>query len=70
MVSGSIRLKLSKGHAIVVGRKSATSLYSKELATYSTEDQFDHSAALGFIKLWGLPTKVYSMVNKGQGGKA
>jgi argininosuccinate synthase len=54
-VSGVIRMKLSHGHCIVVGRKSEHSLYSHSLATYDTGDQFDHNAALGFIKLWGLP---------------
>jgi argininosuccinate synthase len=54
-VSGVVRVKLSHGQCMVVGRKSEHSLYSHELATYETGDQFDHNAALGFIKLWGLP---------------
>ena len=54
-VSGVVRLKLQPGQCIVVGRKSEHSLYSHSLATYETGDQFDHNAALGFIKLWGLP---------------
>ncbi|RFB36101.1 argininosuccinate synthase [Brevibacillus sp. VP] len=62
-VTGIVRVKLHKGQAIVVGRKSDASLYSHELATYNSGDQFDHKAALGFIKLWGLPTKVYSQIN-------
>ncbi|GAB7387988.1 argininosuccinate synthase [Bacillaceae bacterium] len=65
-VTGTVRVKFFKGHATVVGRKSASSLYSFELATYNPEDQFDHNAAVGFIKLWGLPTKVYATVNKGK----
>ncbi len=54
-VSGVVRVKLSSGHCAVVGRKSEHSLYNHSLATYDTGDQFDHNAALGFIKLWGLP---------------
>jgi argininosuccinate synthase len=54
-VSGTVRLKLSRGHCAVVGRKSEHSLYSHGLATYDSGDQFDHNAALGFIKLWALP---------------
>ena len=53
-VSGQVRLKLFKGQAIVVGRKSEHSLYSHKLATYERGDQFDHEAAKGFIRLWGL----------------
>ena len=56
-VTGLIRLKLFKGKAVVVGRKSSYSLYKKDLATYETGDTFDHQAAPGFIKLFGLGIK-------------
>ncbi|RLL42739.1 argininosuccinate synthase [Oceanobacillus piezotolerans] len=62
-VSGTVKVKLYKGHAQVVGRESAHSLYDFDLATYNKDDAFDHEAALGFIKLWGLPTKVHAAVN-------
>ncbi|HHY72726.1 MAG TPA: argininosuccinate synthase [Bacillus bacterium] len=62
-VTGVVRVKLYKGNAIVDGRKSDYSLYNENLATYTTEDTFDHTAAIGFTKLWGLPTQVNSMVN-------
>ncbi len=54
-VTGSIRVKLSKGNCSVVGRKSKHSLYKKELSTYGKGDLFDQKLAEGFIKLWGLP---------------
>ncbi|MEN0644401.1 argininosuccinate synthase [Alkalicoccobacillus gibsonii] len=63
-VTGVVRVKLFKGHAIVEGRKSEFSLYNEKLATYTPDDEFDHNAAIGFISLWGLPTKVHSMINK------
>ncbi|NRD78209.1 argininosuccinate synthase [Bacillus sp. BRMEA1] len=63
VVSGTLRVKLFKGTHTVVGRKSVHSLYNEELATYTKGDAFDHNAAVGFIKLWGLPTKVYAEVN-------
>ncbi len=53
--SGTVRMKLAHGHCTIVGRKSEHSLYDHDLATYDSGDQFDHNAALGFIKLWGLP---------------
>lgn len=62
-VNGTIRVKLYKGHAIVEGRKSPNSLYDENLATYTSSDTFDQDAAVGFIKLWGLPTKVSAEVN-------
>ncbi len=61
-VTGTVRVKLFKGHVIVEGRKSPYSLYDEKLATYTSDDEFDHDAAVGFIKLWGLPTKVQSIV--------
>ena len=62
VVNGTVRLKLFKGNVITQGRKSANSLYNKNLATYTSADEFDQQAAVGFIKLWGLPTTVYSQV--------
>ena len=57
-------IKLYKGSAQVVARKSPNSLYDENLATYTSADTFDQDAAIGFIKLWGLPTKVHSEVQK------
>jgi argininosuccinate synthase len=56
-VTGTVRLKLYKGDCRVVGRKSPFALYDKGLATYDEGDQFDHTAAVGFIKIWGLPVE-------------
>ena len=53
-VTGTVRMKLFKGHATVLGRRSPKSLYNLSLATYDKGDQFDQSAAAGFIHLWGL----------------
>ncbi|WP_159723298.1 argininosuccinate synthase [Enterococcus sp. CSURQ0835] len=58
VVNGTLRVKLFKGNVIVEGRKSTNSLYDENLATYTSADTFDQAAAVGFIKLWGLPTKV------------
>ena len=68
-VSGAVRVKLFKGKATVVGRKSEHSLYSKQLATYDTGDQFDHEAARGFIRLWGLGQQTQAQRQLLKGGK-
>ena len=57
-VTGAVRMKLHKGVATAVGRKSPRSLYDFSLATYDKGDQFDRTAAVGFINIWGLPVKV------------
>jgi argininosuccinate synthase len=64
-VSGITRVRLFKGTATVVGRKSVNSLYTPDLATYGADDKFDHKAAEGFIYVWGLPTRVWSQKVRG-----
>ncbi len=54
-VTGTVRMKLFRGSATVVGRKSKYSMYDSGLSTYAEGDVFDHKAALGFIYIWGLP---------------
>ena len=61
-VTGTVRLKLFKGKCSVVGRKSPSSLYSYGLATYDKGDQFDQSAAPGFIHIWGLPVRIQAQI--------
>ncbi|MEB3261799.1 MAG: argininosuccinate synthase [Cyanobacteriota bacterium] len=60
-VNGSVRVKLHKGNATVVGRRSTShSLYVPDMATYGADDRFDHRAAEGFIYVWGLPTRLWA----------
>ncbi|HTU16866.1 MAG TPA: argininosuccinate synthase [Gemmataceae bacterium] len=68
-VAGQVRVKLYKGKATVVGRKSEHSLYSKRLATYESGDTFDHEAARGFIRLFGLSQQTQAQLQLLKGGK-
>ena len=63
-VTGDVRLKLFKGSCVANGRRSDFTLYSYKLATYTTDDEFSHEAAAGFIQLWGLPIEVWARVGK------
>ena len=64
-VNGTVRLRLHKGNAIVTGRGSIdSSLYVPELASYGSDDQFDHRAAEGFIYVWGLPIRLWSAARR------
>ncbi len=65
-VNGDIRLKLHAGSAVVTGRRSDTSLYDFNLATYDTGDTFDQSLAKGFIELWSLPSKISARRDQAQ----
>ena len=46
----------------MVGRQAPEQLYRMELATYGRGDQFDQSAAAGFIKLFGMGVRTASEV--------
>ena len=54
-VSGEVRLSLYQGSASVLGSRSPFGLYDERLATYGVGDRFDHHAATGFIRCYGLP---------------
>ena len=54
-VTGTVRLKLYKGTASVVGRSSPYSLYDEDLVTFEEgATSYDHRDAEGFIKLNAL----------------
>ena len=63
-VNGRVKIRLYKGNAIVIGRKSENnSLYREDLATYSKDDVFNHSLAEGFIYMWGMSNKIWAELN-------
>ena len=53
-VSGDVRLKLFRGNAIVVGRRSPHSLYDEKVATFEADTVYNQRDAEGFIKLNAL----------------
>jgi len=63
-VTGSIRMRLLRGTATVVGRRSPYSLYDLNLATYDKGDVFDQSASPGFIHIWGLPMRIQARTQR------
>jgi argininosuccinate synthase len=62
-VTGEARLKLYKGNATTVGRKSPYSMYSFDLATFEESD-YNQSDATGFINLYGLQLKEAAKIKK------
>jgi argininosuccinate synthase len=59
-VTGDVRLRYEQGACTVVGRRSDRSLYDLPLATYGGDDAFDQSDARGYLRLYGLPLKVWA----------
>jgi argininosuccinate synthase len=70
-VTGTVRIRLFKGNHRIVGRQSPYALYDHALATYEEGDRFDHSAAVGFIKIWGLPIETAARLEqrRARGGR-
>ena len=64
-VTGTVKLKLYKGNIIPAGTTSPYSLYSEDLVTFGESD-YDQAQAAGFINIWGLPTKVQALQEKGK----
>ena len=63
--TGTVKLKLYKGNMINAGITSPNSLYSENLVTFGESD-FDQAQSAGFINIWGLPTKVQSLLKSGK----
>ena len=58
-VSGTVGLKLFKGHARVVTRSSANALYDASLASFADSGGvFSQAASPGFIELWTLQSRM------------
>ena len=57
-VNGVVRLKIYKGNVTILGRKSDSSLYSTEMATFEEDSVYDQKDAEGFIKLNALRLKL------------
>lgn len=57
-VTGTVKMKLYKGNAIVAAKKSLYSLYNEEFATFSKDEVYNQYDAEGFINLWSLPLKI------------
>jgi argininosuccinate synthase len=63
-VTGTVRLKLYKGSAAVVGRKAPQSLYSEDYATFEADTVYDQKDAEGFIKLNALRLRIAALARR------
>ena len=67
-VSGKVRVKLYKGSISAAGVTSPNSLYNTSLASFTTGELFNHADAKGFIRLYGLPILVRSLMEQEKNG--
>jgi argininosuccinate synthase len=63
-VTGRVKLRLYKGNLIVLGRHCDKSLYSKDWVTFEADKFYNQADATGFIRLFGLPIKMESLLRK------
>jgi argininosuccinate synthase len=63
-VTGKVRFKLYKGHALYAGAESPHSLYSEDLASFVMGEGYNPADATGFIHLFGLPMKVQGLMRR------
>ncbi len=60
-VTGTVRLKLYKGNATVLGRKSARTLYRPDFATFEADQVYRQKDAEGFINLNALRLRIRAL---------
>jgi len=63
--TGSVTLKLYKGSVTVASRKSPYSLYREDISSFENGAIYNQADAAGFIRLYGLPTRVRAMLERG-----
>ncbi len=63
-VSGTVRMKLYKGNATVVGRSSPNSLYRQDYVTFEKDSVYNQKDAEGFIKLNALRLRLLAARNQ------
>jgi argininosuccinate synthase len=63
-VNGDVVIKLYKGQATAVKKRSPNSLYSESFATFGEDDVYDQKHAEGFIRLYSLASRIRAMNNK------
>ncbi len=62
--TGKVRLKLYKGNIVPAGVESPFSAYIQDLASFTDTDFYNQKDAIGFIRIFGLPTKVNGIINR------
>ena len=65
-VTGDVAVRLYKGSATVIGRRSPLALYSEDLASFDSKT-FDQSEMAGMVKVHGMQARMYRSVSGNKG---
>ena len=63
-LTGELVVRLYKGSATCVRRRSEHSLYAADFATFGDDEVYDQSHAEGFIRLFSLPSRIANLKRK------
>ncbi len=67
-LTGEVAVRLFKGAATTIGRRSPNSLYSDAFATFGADEVYNQQHAEGFIRLYSLPARIAALKKQGAGG--
>ncbi|MGQ0629042.1 MAG: argininosuccinate synthase [Phycisphaerales bacterium] len=65
VMNGDVVVRLFKGHATVVKRRSPNSLFSESFATFGKDEVYNQGHSEGFIRLYSLPSRIAAMKRAG-----
>ncbi len=57
-VTGTVTIRCWKGNLTIAGRQSSEALYDERFVTFGEDDVYEQSDAAGFIRLYGLSSRV------------
>jgi argininosuccinate synthase len=63
-INGTVTLALYKGNIAVSGRKSETSMYRTDMASFTMGTSYDQKDAEGFIRILGLPARSRALIHQ------
>jgi argininosuccinate synthase len=63
-VTGTVALRLYRGNVVVASRESENALYDERFVTFGEDDVYEQSDAAGFIRLFGLPSRVRALKDR------
>jgi len=63
-VNGTLMLALYRGNISVAGRKSETSMYRPDVASFTMGTSYDQKDAEGFIRILGLPARSRALIHQ------
>jgi len=64
-MNGDVVVRLLKGHATVIKRRSPNSLFSESFATFGKDEVYNQAHSEGFIRLYSLPSRIAAMKRLG-----